>query len=225
MNNKYDLHQINTFHFGWSNYSYIVFDNMTRSAMVVDPAWDLKKITDILNHLNADLVAIFLTHSHYDHTNLVDPLIKMFNPAVYMSRKEIDYYKYWCSNLIALDDEEKISVGRIDVFCLLTPGHTAGGMSYLLPYSMFTGDTIFAEGCGICNCNGSSAAQMFESIQKIKSQVPDHVRIYPGHSYGKIPGQSMGNLKKENFYFNIDKKDYFINFRMRGNQKSLFNFR
>jgi hydroxyacylglutathione hydrolase len=221
MNNNYELHPIKTFFHRWSNYSYIVCDNITRSAMIVDPAWELDKITNKLKQLNVNLVAIFLTHVHYDHTNLVNPIIEMFNPTVYMSKKEIDYYQYRCGNLIALNDEAKISIGKAEVFCLLTPGHTAGGMSYLLSDSMFTGDTIFAEGCGNCIGHGSSAAQMFASVQKVKAQIPDRVRIYPGHSYGKIPGQPIANLKKENLYFNIDNQDCFINFRMRRNQKGL----
>jgi len=225
MNNGYEIHQIKTFFLTWSNYSYIVLDKITKSAMIVDPAWELNKIENKLNQLNANLVAIFLTHSHYDHVNMVNPLVKKYNPAVYMSKQEIGYYRYRCSNLEGLNDEETVKVGETDVTSILTPGHTAGGMCYLLQNSLFTGDTIFIEGCGICCGYGSSAAQLFESIQRVKSRIPENVNVYPGHSYGKPSGQTLKYLTKENIYFQIEKKEHFIDFRMRKNQKGLFDFK
>ncbi len=93
MNNGYEIHEIKTFFLMWVNYSYIVVDKKTKSAFIVDPAWELNKIADKLYQLNVDLLVIFLTHSHYDHINLVNPLIKRFNPNVYMSKREINHYK------------------------------------------------------------------------------------------------------------------------------------
>jgi len=225
MNNKYELHQIKTYFHTWSNYTYIILDKITKSAFVVDPAWELNKIMNKLKQINAELVAIFLTHSHYDHINLVNPLIKTLNPVVYMSKSEIDYYKFRCSNLNALNDNEIVGIGRTEIISIHTPGHTAGGMCFLLQDSLFTGDTIFTEGCGICYGDGSSAMEMFKSIQKVKSQVPKNVQVYPGHSYGKAPGHTMEQLAKENIYFQINEEENFVNFRMRKNQKGIFDFK
>ncbi|TCS93642.1 MBL fold metallo-hydrolase [Hazenella coriacea] len=225
MGNGYEVHQMKTSFHMWTNFSYVVVDPITKSAFVVDPAWELSKITSKLYELNVDLVAILLTHSHYDHVNLVDPLVKKYNPNVYMSKSEIDYYQFKCRNLNAINDKEIIQVGNIEIECLLTPGHTVGGMCYLLSDSIFTGDTIFIEGCGICTGDGGSVVDMFESIQKVKSLVSPYVRVYPGHSYGKVPGQTLECLRKENIYFQLDKKEYFISFRMRKNQKGIFDFK
>lgn len=225
MNNSYEVHQIKTFFLKWINYSYIVLDKATNSAIVIDPAWELDKITNKLCELNSNLVAIFLTHSHYDHVNIVDPLIKMYNPIVYMAKEEIDYYKFECINLKPLYDKETIRIGETYILCILTPGHTMGGMCYLLKNSLFTGDTIFIEGCGICFGDGGSEEQMFSSIQKVKSMVPKDVKVFPGHSYGKSPGQTIECLMRENIYFQIDTKEIFVNFRRRKNQKHIFNFK
>lgn len=221
----YAVHTIKTFHQGWTNYCYIIEDIVSRSAIVVDPSWELSKLTNKLSELEVDLSAILLTHSHYDHVNLVEPLLALFHPQVYMSKTEIDFYQFRCKNLIALQDRETISIGMTKAQCLLTPGHTAGGMCYLFSESIFTGDTIFTEGCGICEDHGSSADDMFDSVQRIKSIVSPEVRVYPGHSFGQAPGQTIGELLKHNIYFQIDKKEYFVKFRNRKNQRGIFNFK
>lgn len=221
----YAVHTIKTFHQGWTNYCYIIEDIVSRSAIVVDPSWELSKLTNKLSELEVDLSAILLTHSHYDHVNLVEPLLALFHPQVYMSKTEIDFYQFRCKNLIALQDRETISIGMTKAQCLLTPGHTAGGMCYLFSESIFTGDTIFTEGCGICEDHGSSADDMFDSVQRIKSIVSPEVRVYPGHSFGLAPGQTIGELLKHNIYFQIDKKEYFVKFRNRKNQRGIFDFK
>ncbi|WP_236905062.1 MBL fold metallo-hydrolase [Clostridium formicaceticum] len=200
-------------------------DKETRSAAIVDPSWEVEIIVNVLSKLEVELSTILLTHSHYDHVNMVDALIMKYNPMVYMSYIEANYYRFKCKNLITIDDMDLVSVGQTEIRCLATPGHTAGGSCYLLKGSLFTGDTIFIEGCGICTGKGASAEDMFESIQKIKSIVRPDVRIYPGHSYGKKPGYSMEYLMKENIYLHINDKKHFIEFRNRKNQKNLFIFK
>lgn len=207
------------------NYTYILVDKISGQAAIVDPAWDLEGITNIFRELGSEPGIILLTHSHNDHVNLVDQLIDQFNSQVYMSAKEIDFYDFRCKNLHSIHNNDIINLGKTPITCLVTPGHTAGGICYLLADSLFTGDTIFIEGCGICTTVGGSPEQMFESIQSIKKVVEPHVRIYPGHSFGKKPGYSIDYLQKYNIYFQIESKEHFIKFRMRKNQKNLFNFK
>ncbi len=225
MDHTYEVHQIKTYHQMWSNYCYIIADRSKKSAIAVDPSWEIGKIIDKLHELDVDLSAVLLTHSHYDHVNLAEPLQQIYHSDVYMSSAEIDYYQFRCRNLIALEDGQTFAAGGIIIKSILTPGHTAGGMCYLLSNHLFTGDTVFTEGCGICQDRGSSAEDMFNSIQRIKASIPPHVRVYPGHSFGEKPGQKMESLLKNNIYFQIDKKEHFVNFRTRKNQKGLFHFK
>lgn len=220
----YDIYQIKTFYLNISNFSYIVVDKATKSALVIDPAWDFKIIEDKLFQEGAYLEKIFLTHSHYDHVNLVAPLVDRFNCNVYMSKYEIEYYNFKCKNLISLIDYQTVNIGNTSVLCLHTPGHTAGGMCYLLENCIFTGDTIFIEGCGICSLPGGCPKKMYHSIKKIVQLVRTDIRVYPGHSFGMAPGQTIQYLTKENIYFQIDKIEHFINFRMRKNQKRILDF-
>ncbi len=219
-----EVHPIKTYHLSWSNYSYLVVDPSECIAVVVDPAWELDKFTRKLGELNLSLKAILLTHSHHDHVNLIDPLIDLFSPQIYMSKEEIDYYQFRCRNLNPLLDNERVSIGELKIEGLLTAGHTAGSMCYLIGENLFSGDTLFTEGCGICTERGGSVESMFKSIQRIKAEMSPHIRVYPGHSYGKLPGQTIEYLFKNNIYFQIEKKEHFVNFRMRENQKNLFQF-
>ncbi|MCB2360156.1 MBL fold metallo-hydrolase [Clostridium estertheticum] len=225
MNSSYEIYPLKVSFNNFINYCYIIVDSLSRDAMIIDPAWQIEKIKDKLIEVNANLTSILLTHSHYDHINLVNPLLSEFKVEVFMSSKEINYYGFRCNNLTSLYDMNVINFGTSSIKCLLTQGHTFGGMCYLLPDSIFTGDTIFIEGCGICSENGSSPKALFHSIQRIKRELPINVHVYPGHSYGKQPGYCLKYLLEKNIYFQIEKEDMFVKFRMRKYQKSLFNFK
>lgn len=206
------------------NYSYIIIDEGSGEVAIVDPAWEPGKITAILNEFEARLTKILLTHSHVDHVNLVPALVRLYNPAVFMSGVEIDYYGFRCKNLNPAFHLERIELGKTPVDCLLTPGHTAGGMCYLLPHGIFTGDTVFTEGCGICSLPGGSPDDMFDSIQMIKKTVHPDTLVFPAHSYGREPGYPLSFLLEENIYFVMENRDMFISFRMRKNQKFMEAF-
>ncbi len=222
---SYSTFKIKTRFLNMINYSYIVVDNESKKALVVDPSWEIDKIINKLNEENAMLTTILLTHSHEDHTNLVNALVKRYNANVYMSEKEINYYGFRCKNLQRLNDLDEICINKTKISCILTAGHTAGGMCYLLKNCMFTGDTLFSEGCGLCFGIGASAEKMYDSIQRIKSLVANDVLIFPGHSYGVEPGKSFGHLRMINAYLGIEDKKKFVDFRNRKNIRGMFNFK
>lgn len=222
----YLIYQLEVSFLSFRNFSYIIIDKASKKAAIVDPAWEIKKITNTLNELGAKLTSILLTHSHYDHVNMVVPLLKLFDLQVYMHSKEIEFYNFNCNHLNPIEHFETINLGQTPILCQFTPGHTVGGICFLLPNSLFTGDTIFIEGCGICNQWGGSPEKLFDSIQMIKSSVHPDVSIFPGHSYGRKPGSSLSYLLQNNIYFQFktNQKNKFIEFRMRENQPNFLNF-
>ncbi|HEY3366506.1 MAG TPA: MBL fold metallo-hydrolase [Symbiobacteriaceae bacterium] len=207
------------------NYVYLIIDENTRHAAIVDPAWNLAAITSRLRELDVDLKAILLTHSHYDHVNLVEQLVSRFNINVYISLEEANYYRFHSRNLVAVRDREVLDLAGTRITCLLTPGHTYGGICYSLPDALFSGDTVFIEGCGVCDLDGGCPEKMYESIQTIKRSVSPDARVYPGHSFGKPPGELFSRVMRENIYFQITRKDHFVAFRTRKNQPDPLNFR
>ncbi|PWK13054.1 MBL fold metallo-hydrolase [Tumebacillus permanentifrigoris] len=226
MNRGYELHTLKVGLNFTRNFSYILVDNASRQAAVVDPAWDLDVILDKIRALGVELTTILLTHSHDDHVNRVDALLQIYPAAqVYMSKQEIVTYGFSCANLFPFGDGEMIWLGETPITCLVTAGHTAGGACFLLEDDLLSGDTVFIEGCGICDTVGGSPVQMYESLQKIRRLVAPHVRVFPGHSYGKEPGAPLRVLLSSNIYFQFEKVEHFVQFRMRKNQRGSLNFK
>ena len=209
----------------FKNYTYLIVDRCSGMAIVVDPAWELDKIEKILNRTDSRLSTILLTHSHFDHVNLVAPLVKKYNAQVIMSKAEIDYYGFRCNNLNDIDSEMPLSLSQIDVTPLFTPGHSKGSMCYLIDDFLFSGDTLFIEGCGICVGNGADPKAMFSSLNLLKEKITASTKIYPGHSFGKAPAKPFSYLLKNNIYLQFKECDKFIGYRMRKGQRGWFDFK
>lgn len=209
----------------FKNYSYLVTDLATKETAVIDPAWEFKKINSVITGEGFHLTSILLTHSHFDHTNLAKTFVKHYQPRVYMSAREIEYYRFNCPGLYPVEHNSLIKLGETIITCLETPGHSAGSMCFMLPDALFTGDTVFIEGCGMCNTPGGDPLAMYQSIQLIKERATPETAIYPSHSYGKQPGQPLSALLTGNIYFRFESSRDFVAHRMRPRQKRLFAFK
>jgi hydroxyacylglutathione hydrolase len=108
---------------------------------------------------------------------------------------------------------------------IFTPVHTPGCICYLIGDNLFTGDVLFAEGCGIC-LDTESAHAMFASLQDLKARLQPQTCIFPGHSYGNPPGQILSQLLKDNIYLQFSDRDSFAAFRLRSGQSKtkMFSF-
>lgn len=208
----------------FTNYSYLGADAAKGAAFLVDPAWELAKIEDAIRQSATRCECILLTHAHPDHVDLADELAVRHEIPVYMSSQEIEKYQFRCSNLTPLDEQDRIPIGSGNVTPILTPGHTYGSMCFLFEGNLFTADTLFAEGCGMCFGEGSDPAELFHSIQRLKAMIPPETRIFPGHSYGLPPGQPFSRLLTQNIYLQFEKEQDFIAYRMRSGQTGWANF-
>lgn len=193
------------------SYTYIIVDNDTKKCMIIDPAWQLENITSLIKRENLFVDCILLTHSHNDHVNLVESLVELYNCKVYISKIEKEYYSYRVKNLMCFDDKTEIHLNNIKVQAIITPGHTKGSTCYLVNNNiLFTGDTLFNEGCGDSLQVGGDIVDLFKSIQKLKLLVHEECIIYPGHAFIEVPGKSFSRLQKSNIYLQISKEDIFV---------------
>ncbi|MEQ7053654.1 MBL fold metallo-hydrolase [Paenibacillaceae sp. P-4] len=225
MGNRYQVYQFKVRRYPFINYCYLVVDVATKQCLLIDPAWEPVTIEQAIANLGVDLVYVLLTHSHKDHVDLAEWFAVGHHAEVCMLHEEISYYRFSCTNLKSLQDGERLWLGETEIRTLHTPGHTIGSACYLLEDCLFTGDTIFIEGCGTCDTDGGDASAMYDSIQRIKREVPPRARIYPGHSYGKEPGYPLSYLLQNNIYFQISNKEQLVKFRMRRNQDHLLHFK
>ncbi|TQV85999.1 MBL fold metallo-hydrolase [Aliikangiella coralliicola] len=207
------------------NYNYLVVDPITREAVVVDPAWQIEKVDQALADAQATLSGILLTHSHLDHVHLSKPLAAKYNCPIWMSHEEIDASGYRADQLVGIDESPWI-VGKMKIQPILTPGHTPGCICYQISDNLFTGDVLFAEGCGICP-DTEAAYDMYTSLDHLKRVLKPHTRIFPGHSYGRQPGRIFSQVLQENIYLQFRDKESFAAFRLRSgqNKSKMFNFR
>ena len=198
------------------NYSYLVADPDSHQAVVVDPAWQMEKIDQALLDTQATLSGILITHSHPDHVHLAKPLAEKFDCPIWMSNKEIAVSGFSARQLIGVD-AIPWTMGQLLIEPIFTPGHTPGCFCYLIGDNLFTGDVLFAEGCGICP-DVQAAHAMFASLEYLKARIEPQTRIFPGHSYGQPPGQMLLQLLRNNIYLQFSDKDSFAAFRLRSNQ-------
>lgn len=206
------------------NYTYLLTDETTKEAIIIDPGWEFETVKRCLYETKCDLKAILLTHHHADHTGLASRFANQFSIPVLMGAVEMDYYNFRCLNLISFPPDRMFYIGGFEIFPHLTPGHTKGSICFQIANYLFTGDTLFVEGCGICT-GEHGAKEMFDSLQRLKSDIGRDVIIYPGHSFGITPGVTFSYLLTQNIYCHFNEASTFVAFRLRKNQKGLFNFK
>jgi hydroxyacylglutathione hydrolase len=199
------------------NFNYLVIDPGSGEAVIVDPAWQIDKIDRALADARAVLSGILVTHSHRDHIDLADPLSQRYGCPIWMSNAEIKFSGYRAERLVGHDGAPWYA-GGMKIYPVATPGHTPGSTCYLIGDSLFTGDVLFYEGCGVCG-DIESAHAMFDSLQRLKVLLGPETRVFSGHSYGMPPGQRFAQLLKNNIYLQFRDKETFAAFRLRKQQR------
>ena len=152
--------------------------------LIIDPGSEFEKIDSYINE-NGEVLAILVTHRHFDHIGAVEQFKNKYKCSVY-DRSNLEERKY-------IIDPFKFEV-------IYNPGHTPDSISFYFyeENKMFVGDFIFEGNIGRCDLEGGDMQEMLESIKKIKNY-PDEITIYSGH--GEFT--KLGHEKKRNYYFNI----------------------
>jgi glyoxylase-like metal-dependent hydrolase (beta-lactamase superfamily II) len=182
---------------GFDNYSYIIFDDISKQAAIVDPSFDIKKQVDFLNSKNLELKYIINTHHHSDHTRM-NKKLKGLYPQAKLTVSEKYNSKLGMNPEFKVTEVSEIKIGYIKLKFLLTPGHTPDGLCIIVDNkAILTGDTLFIDDCGRADLFGGNITNLFNSLQKIK-KLPDDMIVYPGHDYGTKPFDTISNQKRTN---------------------------
>ncbi len=198
------------------NNNYLVVDPSTHQAVAIDPAWEFDKLQAELERTQSHLSGILVTHTHSDHIDLARPMAEFYNCPIWMSHEEIAFSGFEARQLVPIGSEPW-SIGGMRIEPILTPGHTPGCVCFLIGDNLFTGDVLFAEGCGIC-FQLDAAYAMFESLQYLKKRVPPQTHVFPGHTYVRPPGQKLSELMRYNIYLQFADKETFAAYRLRKGQ-------
>jgi len=196
------------------NFQYFIGCAKTRQVAVVDPAWDIDRLVSEAESDELQILMILLTHGHPDHMEGAAGLSKRFDIPAYISQDEAPFYMPHLQRLHHLSNGEKISIGKITVECIATPGHTPGGMCFRAGDVLITGDTLFIDGCGRCDLPGGDPQQMYDTLYHVIKKLPDSLIVYPGHSYGPSSSATLGRQKQTNPYLTCAGKKDFLEHRM-----------
>ncbi len=175
------------------NYSYIIFNEKTLSAAVIDPS----EADPIINHIeqnNLVLKYILNTHHHYDHVGGNQKLKERYSCKVVGFEKD----KHRIPDIdISLKDNQKWKNELFECEVKHVPGHTSGHICIYIKKlnALFTGDTLFSLGCG--RIFEGTYDEMYQSLNKLK-KFPHNTKIYCGHEYTK---------KNSDFCLSIDKNN------------------
>lgn len=187
---------------------FIIMNEVSKEAIIIDPAAHAEEIDKYLKEQGLKPVAILLTHGHFDHILAVNELVKLNNLPVYASSAEQELLldaSMNCSSFLGqkvsvtishpLNDNDKINLAGMNITVILTPGHTAGGVSYYFEKHgvLFSGDTLFFDSIGRTDLPTGNYKALIDSVTNKLMKLPDDVQVYPGHGQCTTIGYERRN--------------------------------
>lgn len=169
---------------GYGVQGYVVHDE--GEALLVDTAYNAPAMIDFLRRRGMRLIGIALTHGHADHADGIDQILDYHEVPVYLGPEDIDLLRWRPRTdlLVAPIDGLSIQVGRRTVHCMVTSGHTPGGICYRLDDARlpvcFVGDTLFAGSIGRSNPKELYSTHLDSVRRRVLTLSPDY-RLFPGH--------------------------------------------
>jgi len=168
---------------------YILVEENTKECGIIDPGGDSERLISQIDKLNAKPKFILLTHGHMDHVGGVIDLVKKYNIPFYISKADEEYMEkddFVFGTLPKasgyLKENDILKLGDEIIKVLETPGHTKGGLCFLLNNDkVFTGDTLFNGSIGRTDFIGGSMSEIINSIKEKLLPLGDRVDVYPGH--------------------------------------------
>lgn len=190
--------------------------NDNKDAFIVDPGYNKDNcLIEHIKKLGVNIVAILITHCHYDHISAVKSVLKEFpNAITYINIDEVESYKdpkvnltkfkeETCvdlidslpKNVVELYDGEEFELCGYSIKMIATPFHTSGSCCYYIASEdiLFTGDTLFYTTIGRTDLPTGSEKTVDSSLAKLVA-LPDSIRVYPGHG----PATRLEREKKYN---------------------------
>ena len=187
---------------------YILEDDVTKEAIVIDPADEASRILKIINENDLRVKYILLTHAHIDHIGALKELKDSTGAEVLLHKEDVFLYEnmHLQASLfgltepgitdidILIENGMELGQGGMKFIVVHTPGHSPGSVCYYFSDKLFTGDTLFKNGIGRSDLWGGSHELLVESLRGILLNLDDAIEVYPGHG----PSTTIGREKRDN---------------------------
>jgi len=190
---------------------YILGDEATREAVVIDPGGDTPLILKELEALRLEPVAIVATHGHFDHVEGLASLRRATGAPVCIHQGDLPLLQGLTGQGLLfgvqveaapqpdrlLEEGDLVPFGDMALQVLHTPGHSPGSVSLLIDRAVFVGDLLFAGSIGRTDLQGGDYQTLIRSVRQKIFTLPDDTVVYPGHG----PATTVGTEKRTNPFF------------------------
>lgn len=175
---------------GDRNFAYLIGDEETKQAAVVDPAYKPEKVLERAETHGLEVVYLINTHGHYDHADGNDYVLSRTKASLLSGHSG------------GVRDDEKISMGKVELSFINTPGHSRDSICVLAtepgsPGKLVTGDTLFVGKVGGTGY-GDDAREEYDSLHDKLMILPEETEVWPGHDVGVAPSSTIGHEKRAN---------------------------
>ncbi|WP_414732175.1 MBL fold metallo-hydrolase [Acetobacterium carbinolicum] len=186
---------------------YVVWDEKTLEAVVIDPGFEDQRISDIINENKLKVNYILLTHGHFDHLGGVNQIKKLTGAKVLIHENDADCLIDPRRNLSVLagmsmilepadgflNENETITLGNIAFRVIHTPGHSKGGICLLAEDQLFAGDTLFNTSIGRTDFADGDLNELLNGIKSKLFVLDDATTVLPGHGENTTIGYEKTN--------------------------------
>lgn len=204
------------------NFTYAIGDRQTGECLLVDPAYAVGELVDVVEADGMRVTGVLATHYHPDHIGGsmmghtiegVTALLERTSCPIHVQRDEAPWVER-SAGITATDLEQHepgdvVKAGEVAVTLVHTPGHTPGSQCFLVDGRLVAGDTLFLDGCGRTDLPGSDASAMYDSLQRL-ADLPDTTVIFPGHRYSMPSSATLEAVKEQNFVFKPSTRDQWL---------------
>lgn len=178
---------------------YILMDKKSKEGIVVDPGEYSDLILQELNKMNCKVKYILLTHGHVDHVSAVKKVRDVLKAPVCINEKDEEAIlkslqlfgtPETCGAAdIKIKEGDSFKIGEKDIKCIETPGHSLGGMCFIVDDIIFTGDTLFEGSIGRTDFYGGNFEILINSIKEKILTLPEDTLVLPGHGMETTVGK------------------------------------
>ncbi|MFM8248302.1 MAG: MBL fold metallo-hydrolase [Acidimicrobiaceae bacterium] len=204
------------------NFVYLIGDRKTRECIVVDPAYAVHDILNVVEQDSMKLTGVLATHYHPDHVGGSMMGMKIQGVADLLEKTQVPIHinkheTKWVARTTGLDENDlvqheggdKISVGDVAITFVHTPGHTPGSQCFLVEQRLVAGDTLFLDGCGRTDLPGGNPGELYASLQTLAS-LPRETIVCPGHQYSALPSANLGDVVATNHVFRPNSRQQWL---------------